>query len=168
MTPNYFTHSGYIAYFQALFAAHLELQAQGGIFHSVNKTDLKPLTIKAEVGKIQFVLEYFEMRSADPKSENKHQIVDGSFCLFMKVNKGDVSQEEAAKDRTLRISEEIIAKMKEDSLPDSVGPSMFLYSLDENEISHYAVGPEYDNMYGYCTEFKLKVPKRGYEAAKWI
>ncbi len=169
MTPIYFTHSGYRSYFEGLVQNHIEIQnsGTGSHFFAVNNTQLNPETIKNQQGHIVFVLEYFQLRTKDPKSENKHHIVEGSFSLLMKCEKGNKAMEESIKDTTLRISEEFIARMKEDSLNYVSGTNIFQYQIDEDDVLHYAVGPEYDIMYGYVTEFKLKIPKRGFDPTKW-
>ena len=155
-------HAAYNTYFRTLASQHTDIRHSATQMHFARiirstdpfaKLDLTEFltSIKSRMKLPFMLLETFDAKLEDNRSDNKWKLHMGAFIILDKAEKGNPDDIESKLDSTEQIAEDLLARMYEDYKKRRVD-----WHLDLNDVTVEKVGPISDNLYGTRVDFLLK------------
>jgi len=162
-------HSDYISFFEDLATKHKS------ILHSPTEKHFFRANIEEVItglrSKIKFpamVLESYEVRLIDYKSDNIYMAPVGAFSIIDKVERDNYDKENEAINTCMLIGIDIITAIREEYQNFRNNPNRKIKYFDPATVTGYKVGPLFENCFGYRFEFQIGNPlSLKYDASKW-
>lgn len=104
------------------------------------------------------VVEDFEGRGRDVKSDNPQMMAINAFSICRSVRSEDSADARLAKDDAFKIGIKIWGKLRKDyeeahSYPDRFAERRWLFGIDFSSIQMNSIGPVFDHSFGYRFQF---------------
>ncbi|MDJ1500456.1 hypothetical protein [Xanthocytophaga agilis] len=155
-------HAEYNQYFRDLATKHVDIKHSDTEMHFARiirsadpffKLELSEFLtkLKSKLETPFMLLETYDARFEDNKSDNKWQLAMGAFMILDKVSKGDYNEVESKLDFTESVATDIIGRLYNDYKLKRIN-----WHVDLNDITLEKVGPVGDSMYGTRVDFLLK------------
>ena len=159
----------YISYFKNLATQHKEIGHTEEEKHFFRMNIEEVLTgLRSDINLPALILESFEGRLVDKKSDNNLANREGAFMILKKVEVDNFDQENEFLDDSERIGLDIIKRMRRDSKTNPI-QDRILKRFDYDGVSWGKVGPVFDNYYGYRFIFRLQdFENMKFDPDKWL
>ena len=145
----------YVSYFRGIATQNKEIGHTDKETHFYRMNVEEVLQgLRTDIHSPALILEAFEGKLVDGKSDNNLADRMGAFMIIKQVEVDNFDEEHKVLDDCERIGLNIIKRMRRDSRTNPIQDRL-LQGLDLNRVNWQKVGPVFDNYFGYRFIFSI-------------